>query len=384
MIPYSKQTITDDDIAAVVAALQSDWLTTGPLVEKFEACITELVGVRYAVAVSSGTAALHAMLHAIKLEPGDEVIVPAMTFASTANCVLFNGATPVFADVNPNTLLIDAKSVAQKLSDRTRAIIAVDYAGQPCDYTSLQMVAKQHGLVLLVDGAHSLGAKFKNKYTGSLAKATTFSFHPVKPITTCEGGMVVTDDEAIANSARCFRNHGITTDARNRQAAGKWFYEMVDLGYNYRLSDIQCALGIQQLKKLGGWISRRQQIAKIYDRAFESDASVTPLHVQRDVLHGYHLYTVRWNAGDRDDAYKQLRSRGIGVNVHYIPVHLHPFYQKNHATYKGMCPHAERAYEQILSLPIFPGMNDCDVLKTIGAIHSVASLQRTTKAELIG
>ena len=195
--------------------------------------------------------------------------------------------------------------------------------------------------------------------------------------------MVVTDDESLAMGAKCFRNHGITTDARARQESGSWYYEMVDLGYNYRLSDIQCALGIQQLKKLSGWINRRQEIAKIYDLAFEADSFVSPLHVLQGVSHGYHLYTVRWNAGHRGEAYRQLRSRGIGVNVHYIPVHLHPFYQQHLGTHNGMCPHAERAYEQILSLPIFPGMKDCEVHETIEAIQSVASLQQAIKAKFI-
>ena len=383
MIPYARQSVSEDDITAVVEALRSDWLTTGPLVERFESSVAEFVGARYAVAVSNGTAALHAMVHALELEPGDEVIVPSMTFASTANCVLFSGGTPVFADVDSQTLLIDVNSVEERITHRTKAIIAVDYAGQPCDYTSLQTIANKHQCVLLADGAHSLGAQFNGQYAGCLANATAFSFHPVKPITTGEGGMVVTDDESLAMQARRFRNHGITTDARARQAAGSWFYEMVDLGFNYRLSDIQCALGIQQLKKLSGWINRRQEIAKMYDLAFESDSSVSPLRVLPDVSHGYHLYTVRWNAGHRGEAYKQLHSRGIGVNVHYIPVHLHPFYQKHLGTHHGMCPNAERAYEQILSLPMFPSMNDGEISETIAAIQSVASLQQAANAKLI-
>lgn len=383
MIPYARQSVSEDDITAVVEALRSDWLTTGPLVAQFEQQVAEFVGARYAVAVSNGTAALHAMVHSLDLDPGDEVIVPSMTFASTANCVLFNRGTPVFADVDAQTLLIDVDSVEERITQRTKAIIAVDYAGQPCDYTSLQSIANKHQCVLLADGAHSLGAKFKNKYAGSLARATAFSFHPVKPITTGEGGMVVTDDEALATRTRCFRNHGITTDARARQSAGNWFYEMIDLGYNYRLSDIQCALGIGQLKKLGGWITRRQEIAKIYDMAFESNPYVSPLHVMPGVSHGYHLYAVRWNAGCRDDAYNLLRSHGIGVNVHYIPVHLHPFYQEQLGTHQGMCPNAELAYKQLLSLPIFPGMKESDISETIAAVQAVASLQQVGNANLV-
>ncbi len=383
MIPYAKQAISDEDISAVIEALKSDWLTTGPLVELFEASVAEFVGARYAVAVSSGTAALHAMVHSLNLKPGDEVIVPAMTFASTANCVLFSGGNPVFADVDPRTLLIDVESVEKCITHRTKAIIAVDYAGQPCDYTKLQEIATKHGCALLADGAHSLGAKFKDKNAGSLAKATAFSFHPVKPITTGEGGMVVTDDEILAARARRFRNHGITTDARARQSAGNWFYEMIDLGYNYRLCDIQCALGIQQLKKLSEWIRRRQEIAKIYDQAFQSDPTVTPLCVNPNVSHGYHLYAVKWNVGRRDDAYALLRSRGIGVNVHYVPVHLHPYYQKQHATYYGMCPNAEQAYEQLLSLPIFPGMTETDISRTITAIQEVGLLQQQNNSKFV-
>ena len=372
MIPYGKQWVDDNDIAAVVEVLRSDWLTTGPSVERFEAAVAEFVNCRYAVAVSNGTAALHAIMHAMNIGPQDEVIVPAMTFAATANSVVYCGGTPVFADVEPETLLIDVDSVESLITTRTKAICAVDFAGQPCDYDRLQAIADQHGIALLADACHSLGAKYKGRPAGSLAKMSAFSFHPVKPITTGEGGMVTTNDESLAGRVRRFRNHGITTDARQRQQTGKWFYEMADLGFNYRLSDLQCALGCQQLQKLGGWVERRQAIAAQYDDSFSKTPLVASLSVVPDVSHGYHLYVIKWLAGERNQAYGRLQDAGLGVNVHYIPVHLHPFYRERFGTRKGMCPNAEAAYRRILSLPIFPRMTDDEVQQTIERVYKVA------------
>jgi perosamine synthetase len=377
MIPYSRQFIDQDDIDAVVDVLRSDWLTTGPKVTEFEEAFADSVGVDCAVAVNSGTAALHAAMFALGIEPGDEVVVPPVTFSATANCVVFQGGTPVFADVEPDTLLIDPVKVQEKITERTKAIIAVDFTGQPCDYEQLWDVAARHGLKLVADGCHALGAEYKGKSVGSLADMTVFSFHPVKHITTGEGGMVTADDLELAHRMRIFRNHGITTDFKQREEQGSWFYEMVDLGYNYRITDIQCALGLSQLKKLPHFLERRREIARLYDTAYSKMEGVTPLAVRNNVLHAYHLYVLRIDfqslGTSRLAFFRKLRERGIGVNVHYIPLHLHPFYRERFGTGKGQCPFAESAYKEILSLPMFPAMSDSEVKQVIASVQELVA-----------
>jgi perosamine synthetase len=364
-IPYGRQLIDEDDIQAVVDVLRSDWLTTGPAVQAFEQAFADVVESSHAVAVSSGTAALHAAMFALGIGPGDEVIVPTMTFAATANSVVFEGGKPVFADVVPDTLLIDPNHVERLINPNTKAIIAVDYAGQPGDYDALKSIAERHNLALVADACHSLGASYKGRPAGSLADITVFSFHPVKHITTGEGGMVTTNDPELGARTKIFRNHGITTDHRQRMEQGSWHYEMVELGYNYRITDIQCALGLSQLKKLSRWIARRQELAAMYDKAFDGVEGIEPLLTASDVSHAYHLYVIRLGTRDgqplRSVVFSELRSRGIGVNVHYIPVHLHPYYRKTFNTGPGLCPVAEKAYENILSLPMYPGMSNDDV-----------------------
>lgn len=385
MIPYGRQWIDEDDIAAVVAVLRSDWLTTGPKVAEFEQVFAGFVGVQEAVAVSSGTAALHAAMYALGIGPGDEVIVPAMTFAATANSIVYQGGTPVFADVDPDTLLLGAEQVEAKITSRTKAIIAVDYAGQPCDYDVLRTVTDRHGLALVADACHALGGSYQGQPVGSLADLSTFSLHPVKPITTGEGGMITTNDPALAQRLRVFRNHGITTDHRQREEQGSWFYEMMDLGYNYRLSDIQCALGISQLRKLPGWVARRQEIARRYDEAVAAWPSVRPLGVRTDVRHAYHLYVLRLNLerlqAGRAAVFAALRAEGVGANIHYIPVHLHPFYRRRFGTGPGLCPTAETCYERIITLPVFPRMTDQEVIDVIQALKRVmaVSARRETR-----
>ncbi len=373
LIPYGHQCIDEDDIQAVVEVLRSDWITTGPAVEAFEKAVVEFVGAEYGTAVSSGTAALHTAVYGCGIKPGDEVIVPAMTFAATANAVVFQGATPVFCDVNAETLLIDVNLVEARISPATKAIIAVDYAGQPCDYDALREIAGRNKLILIADACHSLGATYRGRKVGTLADLTVFSFHPVKHITTGEGGMVVTNNPQYHRRMTMFRNHGITTDCRQRAEKGSWFYEMVDLGYNYRITDFQCALGMSQLKKLPGWIKRRQEIASRYDRAFNSLEAVEPLAVASGVSHVYHLYVIKLLDMKRDKVFSSLREAGIGVNVHYIPVHLHPFYRKRFGTKEGLCPAAETAYEQIFSLPMFPALADEEVDAVISAVKEVVS-----------
>jgi len=383
-LPYGRQWIDDEDIAAVVEVLHSDWLTTGPKIAEFEQALADFVGTGHAVAVSSGTAALHTAMYALDIGPGDEVIVPAMTFAATANCVVQQGGTPVFADVLPETLLIDPASVEANITPRTKAIITVDYAGHPCDYDALRSIADRHGIALVADACHSLGATYKGRRVGSLADISAFSFHPVKPITTGEGGAITTQDPELARRVRQFRSHGMTTDFRQRSQQGTWYYEMVDLGYNYRLSDIQCALGLNQLGKIESWAARRRAIARQYDEVFAELPTLDPLPIHRAVTHAYHLYVIRWCRHHatigRDEAFRRLREAGLGVNVHYIPVHLHPFYRRRFDTGPGICPVAEAAYEQILSLPLYPAMTEGDVKQVIQVVRRTADVSQQRKA----
>lgn len=375
LLPYGRHWIDEDDIAAVVDVLRSDWLTTGPAVGEFEAEFARVCGAACAVAVSNGTAALHAAMHALGIGPGDEVIVPAMTFAASANCVVYRGAVPVFADVEPDTLLIAPECVESKIGPRTRAVIAVDYAGQPCDYRALRDITARHGLALVADACHALGGEYDGRPVGSLADLTAFSLHPVKHVTAGEGGVVTTDRDDLAARMRAFRSHGITADHRQREQAGSWYYEMVDLGYNYRLTDIQSALAMSQLRKLSGWIRRRREIAARYTDRLAAIPGVEPLAVRPGRGHAYHLFVIRLDPGvltvGRERIFKALRAEGIGVNVHYVPVHLHPFYRDRFGTGPGLCPVAESAYESILSIPIFPGMADDDVDDVVTALEKV-------------
>ena len=375
LLPYARQWLAADDLAAVLEVLRSDWLTTGPRVAEFERAFAQLVGAREAVAVSSGTAALHTAMHAAGIGPGNEVLVPVMTFVASANAVVFRGATPVFLDVDPDTLLLDARQLEQKITSRTRAIVSVDYAGQPCDYDRLQAVSRKYGLTLLADACHALGAEYKGKRVGSLADLTVFSFHPAKHITTGEGGMVATNDPQAAARMRSFRNHGITTDLTQRVRQGTWQYDMAELGYNYRLTDFQCALGMCQLRKLPSWVARRREIAQAYDAAFSGSDRVAPLRVSPDVVHSYHLYVIRLGldqiGAPREEIFRALRAEGIGVNVHYLPVHLHSFYRRTFGTGPGMFPVAEAGFERILTLPMFPQMTDGDVQDVIAGLRKV-------------
>jgi perosamine synthetase len=374
-LPYGRHSIEQPDVDAVVDVLRSSWLTTGPKVGAFEQSVAAYVSARAAVAVSSGTAALHAAMHALGIGPGDEVIVPAMTFAATANAVLFQGGTPVFADVESNTLLLDPNDVSAKISPRTKAVVAVDYAGQPCAYDELRGIVNAHGIALVADACHALGATYKGRPVGSIADLTVFSFHPVKHITTGEGGMVTIDNPEFARRARRFRNHGISTEHREREAQETWFYEMEELGYNYRLTDFQCALGAAQMRRLPAFLQRRQEIADSYRAALAKIPAVRPLAVHPGVTHAYHLFVVRLDlsglSATRAQVFTALRMEGIGVNVHYIPVHLHPYYRRVLKTGPGLCPVAEAAYECILSLPIFPEMSDQDIADVITAIGKV-------------
>lgn len=380
-IPYGRQSIDDADIEAVVKVLKSDYLTTGPAVEAFEKKVADYVGAKYAVAVSNGTAALHVACLAAGIGEGDEVITTPITFAASANCVLYCGGTPVFADIDPDTYNISPEELEKKITSRTKAIIPVHYTGQPCDMDAILEIARKHDLLVIEDGAHALGASYKGKKIGSIADMTCFSFHPVKPVTTGEGGMIVTDNEELYRKLVLYRSHGITrdkdmmqqyeeqlhqsSDPALQEAAdmlrgdvidpGGWYYQQLELGYNYRITDISCALGASQMNKLDRFLERRRQIAKKYGEAFADIPQIKTPWQQEGCQSGWHLYMIQTMERSRREVFDGLRQAGIGVNVHYIPVYRHPYYQRN--GYAGVhCLNAEAFYERAISLPIFPGL----------------------------
>ncbi len=381
LLPYGRQSLDDADIQAVVEVLKSDWLTTGPKIAEFEERFAAWVGARHAVSYSSGTAALHGAAFAAGLGPGDEAITTPMTFCATANCILYQGATPVFADVSPDTLNLDPREVSKRVSARTKAIVAVDYAGHPAALDELGQLAKAQAPqgqspLLIEDACHALGAEYRGKRVGGIADMTVFSFHPVKHLTTGEGGMVSTNDARLAETLRRFRNHGIGSEARQRQEAGQWFYEMVLLGFNYRLTDIACALGLSQLGKLDANLARRREIAAQYASAFRNLSAILVPAVRDDVHPAWHLYPIRLNRGTlsagRGEIFRALRAENIGVNVHYIPVHRHPYYRERFKA-KESYPVAEDAYERLISLPMFHSMTAQDVRDVIVAVSKVAN-----------
>src|ERR1035441_860913 len=380
LLPYGRQSVDDADVEEVVKVLRSDWLTTGPKIGEFEERFAAWIGARHAVSFSSGTAALHGAAFAAGLGTGDEAITTPMTFCATTNCILYQGATPVFADVSPDTLNLDPGEVSRKLSarapSRVKAIIAVDYAGHPAALDELGRLAKTHGVLLIEDACHALGAEFQEKRVGSIADMTVFSFHPVKHLTTGEGGMVATNDARLAGTLRCFRNHGINSEARERHESGHWFYEMVLLGFNYRLTDIACALGLSQLERLTANLKRRREIAAQYAEAFRDLPAIIIPAVRDGIVPAWHIYPVRLKlellAKGRAEIFRALRAENIGVNVHYIPVHQHPYYRERFNT-KARYSVAEDAYERLISLPMFHSMTAQDVEDVIHALRKVVT-----------
>lgn len=368
-LPYGQKWITDEDIEAVLTVLRSPFLTQGPTVEQFERKVASYVGAKYAVAFANGTAALHAACFAAGIGDGDEVITTPITFVATANAVLYCGGRPIFADIDERTYNIDPDDIRKRITARTKAIIPVDFTGQPADMDAIMDIAREHRLIVIEDGAHSLGAEYKGRKVGTLAHMTMFSFHPVKPVTTGEGGVIVTDDERYYEKLVRFRSHGIVKGFED-----EWYYEMIELGYNYRLTDLQAALGISQLDKLDRYIARRRDIAAMYDKAFQQLEGVTTPYQLEQVKSGWHLYMLQLDVErlkyDRKEIFRRLRKRKIGVHVHYIPVYWHPYYQKL-GYERGICPKAERWYERALTLPIFPKMTNEDVLDVIHAVKDV-------------
>lgn len=377
-IPYGKQYIDQSDIDAVIDVMESDFLTTGPKVDEFERVFAEYVGSKYAVAVSNGTAALHIACMAAGISEGDEVITSPITFAASANCALYCGGVPVFADIDSKTYNINPKSIEEKITDKTKAIVAVDYTGQPCDMDAIKEIANKHGLVIIEDAAHSVGAKYNGEMVGSIADMTTFSFHPVKHITTGEGGMVTTDDEELYEKLKLFRTHGITREIEllERKNPEPWYYEQLALGYNYRMSDIQAALGISQLKKLDGFISGRRQIVDKYNNAFKGIAEITVPYQDPRTYSSYHLYVISLKLEklsiSRREFFEKLREKNIGVNVHYIPVYYFPYYERL-GYKKGICPVAESFYETIITLPLHSGMTGEEIDYIIAWVNIIST-----------
>lgn len=375
LLPYGHQTIDEDDVAAVVEILRSDYLTTGPSIACFEQTIADYVGTTYAVTFSSGTAALHGAVFAAGIGPGDEVITTPMTFAATANSILYMGGKPVFVDIQPDTYNINPSLIEQSLSSRTKAIMPVHYAGQPANLDEISRIAQRHRLTVIEDAAHALGATYKGIRVGSFGDMTAFSLHPVKPVTTGEGGVVTTNDRNLYERLSRFRSHGITRQIEQMtDYDGPWHYEMKDLGYNYRMTDLQASLGLSQMTKIDRLLARRREIAKHYTEAFANMHQFMVPAEQPNRESGWHLYVIRLNTGSltvsRRKIFEALQAENIGVNVHYMPVYYHPYY-RSLGYEPGLCPNVEAAYEEIITLPLFPKMTDEDVDDVIEAVRKV-------------
>lgn len=381
LISYGHQSISGADIDAVVDVLKSDYLTCGPATARFEEDLEAVTGARFVTAVANGTAALHVACLAAGIGLGDEVIVSPITFAASANCVLYCDGTPVFADIDPQTWNIDPESIREKITDKTKAVVAVDFGGVPVDASAIRAVCDEHGLVFIEDAAHSIGSALDGRPVGSLADITTFSFHPVKTVTTGEGGAVATNDPDLARRIELFAKHGITRDASlmERDPHGGWYYEQLELGYNYRISDIQAALGSSQLKGLPGFKVRRREIVKRYNEAFDGIPEVAYQLDDSPEETTRHLYCVRFDTDalgvSRRFLFDALRAEGIGVNVHYLPVYQLPYYE--HLGYaQDACPEANAYYEEAVTLPLHCCMTDDDVNNVIAAVEKVVGYCR--------
>lgn len=375
-IGYGHQYIDDEDINAVVDVLKSDYLTCGPKIEEAEEKLCEITGAKHAVLVSNGTAALHATMYAAGIKKDDEVITTPITFAASANCALYCGGKPVFADINPETYNIDPADIERKITKNTKAVVAVDFTGQAVEVEKIREICDKNNLFFIEDAAHSLGTCYNGKSVGSLADMTEFSFHPVKTCTAGEGGAITTNDDELYKRLVLFRTHGITRvqDWMDKESEGGWYYQEIDLGYNYRMTDIQAALLCTQLDKLGMFAKRRKELVKRYDEAF---SEIPEIIVQKEIPKSdtvRHLYIIQLNTDmlkcGRREVFDALQAEGVGVNVHYIPVYSFPYYMK--LGYEmGICPNAEKLYERIISIPLFYSMTNDDQDKVIEAIKKV-------------
>ena len=378
---YGRQYVDEDDIARVVDVLRSPYLTTGPEIQKLEKKLCHLTGAKYAVAVSNGTAALHISCLAAGITSGDEVITTPITFAASANCALYCGAKPVFADINPETYNISPEAILEKITEKTKAVVAVDFTGQAVEFDAIRKICDEHNLVLIEDGAHSIGTKYNGKAVGSLADMTIFSFHPVKTVTAGEGGAVLTNSKELYDLLCLFRSHGITRDESlmEHPTGEGWYYEQVALGYNYRMTDFQAALLSSQLDKLEMFSKRRKEIVSAYDAAF---SKIPEVSVQKEIPESdttRHLYILRFYlsmlSATRREIFDALGAENIRCNVHYIPVYYHPYYQRL-GYEKGLCPKAESLYEETITLPLFYSMTDEDVSDVIAAVEKVVNYYR--------
>lgn len=368
-LTYGRQSIDEDDIQVVLETLRSPYLTQGPKIQQFEQAIANYVGAHYAVAFCNGTAALHAACYAAGINEGDEVITSPITFAASANCVRYVGGTVVFADIDAKTYNINPEEIRKKITPNTKAIIPVDFTGQPADMDAIMDIAHEHNLVVIEDGAHSLGADYKGKKVGTQAHMTMFSFHPVKPITTAEGGIIVTNNEEYYRKLQLFRSHGIEqTDFSVNQ--GGWYYEMTDLGYNYRMTDLQAALGLSQITKIDTFIQQRREIAAFYTEAFQSIAGIIVPEQLEGTNSGWHLYMLQLEGISRKFVFEQMRLLNIGVHVHYIPVYWHPYYQQL-GYERGLCPIAEKWYERALTIPIHSNITTEDLSIVVSNIKEL-------------
>ena len=377
LLPYGHQWIDEEDVKAVTEVLRSDWITQGPKVAEFEKEFASYVDARYAVAVNSGTAALHAACFAAQIKKGDEAITSPITFAASANCVLYQGGMPVFADIDADTLNIDPVEIKKKITKKTKALIPVDFTGLPVDLEKILEIAKDNNLVIIEDASHALGATYKGSKIGSISDMTIFSFHPVKHITTGEGGMIITNNKEYYERLKLFRTHGITKDKdKLLNYNGPWYYEMQELGYNYRLTDFQCALGLSQLKKIDRIIQRRREIVKKYNYEFKDMPEIKIPQINPvDSNPAWHIYMIQLSLErlkvERREIFEALRAENIGVNVHYIPVHLQPYYQKRFGYHSGNFPKAENYYSRAITLPVFPKMSDKDIDDVVKAAKKV-------------
>jgi len=371
-IPYTHQYIDKSDIKAVAEVLKSDWITQGPMIKKFEERLASYCNAKYAVAVSNGTAALHLTCLAAGITKGDEVITSPLTFLASANCILYCSGKPVFADIQQDSVNIDPKEVKKKINKNTKAIIPVHFAGQPADMEEINRLAKRYGLLVVEDAAHALGAEYKGSKIGSgkYSDMTVFSFHPAKSITTGEGGAILTNRKDLYEKLLSLRNHGIIR--KNVKLFGPWYYQMQYLGFNYRITDFQCALGISQLNKIDSFIKRRREIVSIYNKELSGISGIT-LPVERPYAKSsWHIYCIRLKAHSRrKDVFEKLQKAGIGVQVHYIPVYWHPYYKNTWGYKRGLCPMAEDYYKRVLTIPLFPKMTSLDISFVIRTIRKV-------------
>lgn len=371
-IPYGKQWINDDDINEVVSVLKSDWITTGPKIKEFEDAICAYIGCEYCITVSSGTSALDIAVQSLDLPKGSEIITTPFTFVATSNAIIYNGLKPVFADICNDTFNIDPEEIRSKITKDTKAIIYVDYAGQPCDIKAIKEIADEFDLYMIEDACHAIGAKYGDKKVGNFADLTIFSFHPVKHITTGEGGAVVTDNDVLYERLLLLRNHGIDKDAQDRYGPNaSWAYDMKCLGRNYRITDFQAALGISQLKKLDNFIEKRSSLVSMYGTLLDDVDLIQLPVVKNDIKPAWHLYTILLDRTiDRDEFFKYMRSANIGVNLHYIPVYRHSYYVNNFKFNSNDFPVTEDVFNRIITLPLFPGMTVKEIEYVVDSISN--------------